>query len=299
MARSGMKVVWVFLVCGTLAAAAAHVMADGNFSGAIWTTLSDGSEVDGNNFAAKEDVYLNGGPGAGAGSNAPGIPDGVYIFMVTDPSGKTLLSTDIAACRQVTVSGGVFAGSVNDCHKDGATIGGSVPVQLMPYNDSPNNGDEYKAWLTPASSYQCPLNQVSCGQETFGFIDSQSKTDNFKVKIPEFQEIDTIFTSAAGQQLDGLRVVWIDTLKASNVKWSYTNPTINVFHRAHVEHVEVGTHYIVLDNQPGCTIGRVWTDDGTKATVMKNYGPQTVPVKITQAMKNGGNFTVTVNIYCQ
>ena len=33
-----------------------------NFSGAIFTSLQNGSGVDNNIYASKEDVYLNGGP---------------------------------------------------------------------------------------------------------------------------------------------------------------------------------------------------------------------------------------------
>src|SRR6478752_6470209 len=74
-------------------------------AGAIFTTLSNGSEVNFNIYAAKTDVYLNGGPGLGAPLGAAGLPDNTYVFQVTDPSGKTLLSTDAASCRQVSVVG--------------------------------------------------------------------------------------------------------------------------------------------------------------------------------------------------
>src|SRR6516225_9581109 len=73
-------------------------------SGAIFTTDASGNVVNQNQYAAKQDVYLNGGPGVNAPPGAAGLsPDGVYIFMVTDPSGKTLLSTDPAQCREVVV----------------------------------------------------------------------------------------------------------------------------------------------------------------------------------------------------
>src|SRR5438046_6758042 len=81
-------------------------------SGAIFTTLADGSEVNYNIYQAKEDVYLDGGPGPGAPQTAAGLDDGTYVFQVTDPSGKTLLSTDPAGCRQFTVSGGIITGVV-------------------------------------------------------------------------------------------------------------------------------------------------------------------------------------------
>ena len=85
------------------AVAAAHAP-----SGAIFTTLPDGSEVNFNHFDLKTDVYLDGGPGPGAPQEAAGLDDGTYVFQVTDPSGKVLLSTDEARCRQFTVSDGII-----------------------------------------------------------------------------------------------------------------------------------------------------------------------------------------------
>src|SRR5580765_8017340 len=76
-------------------------------SGAIFTTVSDGSEVNYNIYALKTDVYLDGGPGVGAPGTAAGLDDGTYVFQITDPSGKKLLSTDPAGCRQFTVVNGL------------------------------------------------------------------------------------------------------------------------------------------------------------------------------------------------
>src|SRR6266446_1568148 len=69
-------------------------------SGAIFTTVFDGSEVNVNQYPSKADVYLDGGPGIGAPQTAAALDDGTYYFQVTDPSGKTLLSTDSIACRR-------------------------------------------------------------------------------------------------------------------------------------------------------------------------------------------------------
>jgi cysteine-rich repeat protein len=52
----------------------------------------------------------------------------------------------------------------------------SITVQLMPYNDSPNNGDEYKAWMIPVGEY------TGFDSKNFGFADAPSKTDNYKVR---------------------------------------------------------------------------------------------------------------------
>ena len=56
-------------------------------TGAIFTTVADGSEVNYNIYAFKTDVYLDGGPGVGAPGTAAGLDDGTYVFQITDPSG--------------------------------------------------------------------------------------------------------------------------------------------------------------------------------------------------------------------
>jgi hypothetical protein len=154
-------------------------------NGAIFTTIADGTTVNGNIYDAKTDVYLNGGP---QNQNSAGLsPDGLYYFQVTDPSGVTLLSTDDIGCRTLQVTNGVVAGPVpgvdhsnNPCeHAAGANnpANGSTTVQLSPYNDTPNPGGEYKVWIIPVNNYD----PVNCAGN-FGFCHASSKTDNFKIK---------------------------------------------------------------------------------------------------------------------
>jgi uncharacterized repeat protein (TIGR01451 family) len=144
-------------------------------SGAIWTTNADGSTVDQNIYPSKEDVYLNGGPRNCVQKG--NLPDGEYYFQVTDPSGKVLLSTDDIEERRVSVVGGqIFA--ILGTHQLGTSeCSGAISVQLMPYLDTPNPGGEYKTWMTPVEHYDSndPL-------ANFGFGESDSKTDNFKVR---------------------------------------------------------------------------------------------------------------------
>jgi hypothetical protein len=269
-------------------------------TGAIFTTLPDGSEVNFNIYASKNDVYLDGGPGPGAPQTAAGLPDGVYVFMVTDPSGKNLLSQDIAACRRFTVSAGIITGLVTanpTCsapHLTGVDVDhGAVTVQLMPYADTPNNGGEYKAWATPVVNFLCPLTAVDCGQGKHGFQNSFSKTDNFKVKVSAIREIDTRFhdTNNNGAFIDGMGITWIDTLGNSNSKWSYYNLSLDVIHEAHVEAPEDGTHQIVIQNQIGCTVDDVYL----AGQRLPNTGPQTVIVKMSPSYKN---VTIFVDVNC-
>lgn len=272
--------------------------ASAQLSGAIFTTLADGSEVNFNIYASKTDVYLDGGPGPGAPQGAAGLPDGTYVFMVTDPSGKTLLSTDIAACRRVTVVSGIFSSLVTTSptcaapHVTGTSIDhGALTVQLMPYNDTPNNGGEYKAWVTPVGQFLCPLTVVDCGLGVHGFQHSWSKTDNFKVKVSSIREIDTRFhdTNNSGALIDGMGITWYDTLGNSNDKWSYYNAALDVNHEAHVEAPENGTHLIVIANQVGCAVDEVYLQG-----VYQGTGPLTVSVKVQPSDKNV-TFVVDVN----
>ncbi len=302
----------------TVGIGAAHTVRADSLSGAIFTTLSDGSEVNFNIYPSKDAVYLDGGPGPGAPQTAAGLPDGTYVFQVTDPSGKTLLSTDVAACREFTVANGIITAVVpaGGCeHVTGLDVDhGAATVQLMPYNDTPNKGGEYKAWATPEADYLAGcaalgvsngLSVVDCGYQSgvngfkHGFIPGDSKTDNFKVKGQVAPEIDTRFHGdVSGDLLDGRYITHTDTLGAQNVKWSYLNLALDVNHEAHVEAVEVGTHLITIDNQAGCSV-----DDATVTNTQtgKTYstgvlGPQTVSVNISPSLKSGA--TIFIDVWC-
>jgi hypothetical protein len=173
-------------------------------SGAIFTTVADGSIVNANvQYQSKCDVYLDGGPGPNAPVGAAGLPAGDYYFQVTDPSGKKLLSTDPVSNRRFTVStAGIitaYVGSGGPPHPTGSNPNdGATTIQLAnitcptDYLDTPNNGGVYKAWVTPVGDgtlagggFVGDPTQVdnSCGNGCFhGFLPARSKTDNFKVK---------------------------------------------------------------------------------------------------------------------
>jgi len=275
-------------------------------SGAIFTTLADGSEVNVNQFPSKEDVYLDGGPGIGAPPTAAGLDDGTYVFQVTDPPGKVLLSTDPAHCRRFTVSGGVISGVVPDAcqHLTGFDVDhGATTVQLMPYDDTPNPGGVYKVWVVRVEDFLAGcaelgqndgLNVVDCGRaagNAHGFVPGHTKTDNFKVREVPIREIDTFFLDwSTGEHLSGFQVQWTDPLGASNRKWSYYVSFWNVI-EAHVEGVEDGNHGIVLENQVGCTIGDVYFNN-----TYLGAGPQTVPVPIRGHQREVSEI---IRVYCQ
>lgn len=281
------------LLLGLVTNASAHPTAT-QLSGAIFTTDAGGVPVNLNLYAAKQDVHLNGGPGMSAPDDAAGLPSGIYSFQVTDPSGKTLLSTDPVACRQVEVGADGVFGSVAPsgacAHATGSDgEDGGTTVQLFPFDDTPNNGGVYKVWLSPTAELDCdaPGNK-HC------FVPHHSKTDNFKVRNDVPVEIDTRFTKDGVEgYIDGLMVTWTDTLGASNVKYSEYNPAILAFHEAHVEAAEPGRHVITITDQPGCTIDQVHGPDGTVHTPVG--GSVSVPVTVARNPQKSATYFVDVH----
>ena len=291
-----------------LSTAFAAVVSASAPSGAIFTTVADGSEVNYNIYPNKEAVYLDGGPGPGAPQTAAGLDDGTYVFQVTDPSGRRLLSTDEARCRQFVVTDGIITSVVaTGCeHDTGLDVDhGATTVQLMPYDDTPNNGGVYKVWATKVQDYVCSLDVVDCGftagSNVHGFSPSDSKTDNFKVRNRVPQEIDTVFFSDTNGNnywdeetepaLDGLSVTWTDTLGGKNNKSSYYRPDLDVNHEAHVEAPEPGAHRIAINNQPGCNVGIVYVD----SIRQPEPGPQEVTVNFPKTVKT---HTIFVHVQC-
>lgn len=210
-------------------------------TGAIFTTTPDGTIVNENvRYNQKIEVYLDGGPGPNAPQTAAGLDNGWYVFQVTDPSGKNLLSMDPSKCRVFEATDGVITRLVNPtefglpdgyidqkgkavptCHiqDDPDGIAGphgrhdtnhdadhwppAIVVQLMPFGDTPNPGGVYKAWAEKFGSYQAKGGNFSlvpvaikgvgakdcpnfCAERDPGFgpANTDTKTDNFKVKLP-------------------------------------------------------------------------------------------------------------------
>ena len=146
-------------------------------TGAIWTSDPHGERVNGNLYTNARKVYLAGGPHK---EGSAGLPDGVYYFQVTDPAGKTLLSTDDLWKRSFEVKDGYVFSIDGGTHKfnDDTTRGYGIVVQLWPFKFTPNKGGVFKVWVTNVNDY-------TEGQGCFGFISSLSKTDNFKARLDE------------------------------------------------------------------------------------------------------------------
>lgn len=155
-----------------------------NISGAIFTTTSDGQIVNGNNYDSKLDVYLNGGP---KNCISPGLPEGEYYFMVTNPPGSVKLSLDSTFDRKFSVVAGSDGkiGVNLGTHASGTSpCAGGITIQLakslVDYADTDNPGGVYKAWITRVADFTAICGAgVDCGLT--GFQHSNTKTDNFRV----------------------------------------------------------------------------------------------------------------------
>jgi hypothetical protein len=163
--------------------------------GAIFTTVADGTIVNANTqYVSKCAVYLNGGPGVNAPAKAAGLPLGDYFFQVTDPSGETLLSTDVVNNRRFHVSNGVITAytgthliGIDQVHPELGAITISLANTSCPndFLDTPNAGGVYKVWVTPVANFVGDPTLIDnlCGNGcSHGFASSTSKTDNFKVQ---------------------------------------------------------------------------------------------------------------------
>ena len=101
------RALFLILILVTVLVSANSVVFAASLSGAIFTTTPDGSFVNQNvKYNDKKEVYLDGGPPMNAPASVAGLPDGIYIYQITDPSGKILLSEDPARCRMVEADGG-------------------------------------------------------------------------------------------------------------------------------------------------------------------------------------------------
>jgi hypothetical protein len=262
------------------------------FNGAIYTSTFDGQIVNQNLYPSKDAVYLNGGP---QNLNGKGLPNGEYYFQVTTPSGAKLLSTDNLVCRQVQVTNGAVNGYGPDAAAAGCAhangnfnlANNSIPLQLVPFDDTSNNGGEYKVWLIRKSSTTVP----DPDGLHVSFNGGNSKTDNFKVQIttptptpcgddcvaPTFSIGGTKFydananglnddgQSVGGVQInitltdpDTLAVTPVVTFTAPDGSWSVPN-------------LKPGTTYVVSETlPPDCPDGSHWVETAPAADANGN-----------------------------
>ena len=290
-------------------------------SGAIFTTTVDGTVVNENvHYKSKKDVYLDGGPGPNAPSTAAGLPEGEYYFQVTDPSGKDLLSTDHISCRKIHVNEyGVIDIVYNGfnyyyqngkngewvevpCqHEQGVDVDhselGAITVQLFPYDDTPNKGGVYKAWITPVDAYapindfdpdgdkNQPVNNEGYALGNFhGFIPRWSKTDNFKVKKRPFVAPEITVRKFHDENANG---IWDEgELEIFGWEVDYTDPLAlsdTLFTPETILAAEPGT-YTFVEDTPSGTLQTVSILDG----VVQSLYPTADPTVVVEVAGDSG-----------
>ena len=122
------------------------------FAGAIFTTDLNCEKVNGNIYADKADVYLNGGPD-GKGSALEANTE--YCVRVSAPGGIPDLNAQ--ECRVTTDENGHFS-----CFN---------LFECTGFADTDNPGGEYKVEVCPVDSAVCVFRS-----------DNRCKSDNFKVR---------------------------------------------------------------------------------------------------------------------
>ena len=140
--------------------------------GAIFTTDISCNGTDLNIYAAKTDVYLDGGP---AHTGSAGLPAGEYYVQVTEPGG-TLLGTSLGTNDETPVVVNAL-GEFASCYKlfdivRTASNPGPFPVAPDGFDTTSNPGGEYKVWVSRVNT----------------FANDETKTDNFKVATGTPQE---------------------------------------------------------------------------------------------------------------
>ena len=147
---------------------------------AISVSHWDGSTPEGDVFVNRCDVYLTTGPTEVTHT----LPDGDYVFQVTDVTGRSLLSTDEVRLRQIQMVDGVLRGvSGQGRHGMGGDgAGGATTVQVCPFDESPDASGEYRLWVTPVEDFRGDLEAVdSAARDFHGFLANRSLVVVFDV----------------------------------------------------------------------------------------------------------------------
>lgn len=213
--RKGLVAFWVALFMLSIALQYAAAMAPQRalaapLSGAVYTSIADGSDIDANIYDNKGDVYLTGGPCQG-GSH---LPDGDYYFEVDSPNG-TLLSSDAIGNRLFTIAGGFIVSTTGThvTHDVACTSDPAITLQLLPYADTPNPGGEYKLTVATKDSVEAckDFDPASTDFQICGSADQ--KSDNYKVgpsgsvkivKVVDGGEVSGTFTFKVDCGTDGV-----------------------------------------------------------------------------------------------
>lgn len=171
----------------------------GPLVGALFTSNTACTGTNVNIFSVKSQVFLDGGP---THPGAAGLPDGYYGVRVTDPSGVTLLGTTVGSGDDAPVH--VTGGEFDQCYQLAAILIRGSNGQAG-YDDTPNNGGEYKVWISNGSDFVV------------------AKTDNFKVRSTECAPDQEICPFGESGTLDVNK--WYDA--NANGSWDAGEQSIN------------------------------------------------------------------------
>lgn len=161
--------------------------------GSLTTTNSGGAPQD--LFLGRSEAFFAGGPFAEPCYTWSFLPDGLYYFQVTDPTGRKLLSTDPISERAVRVQAGVVSSYEGTTHSVGGwNACGSLAVGLMPFRQAPGCTGAYLVWLTPAQNLAGQPEEVDpiCGDGCFhGFRPELSRA--FVARVEDRRSCDRTF----------------------------------------------------------------------------------------------------------
>lgn len=155
-----------------------HVLAAASVPGSVLVVDRFGNHAPGNAFERIDGVYMTSGRDLGCAG--PGLPDGDYYFLITDPAGTVELTPEPLVERSVRVVGGQIVAYLGRMRRAGF-LGpcGALHLRLSPFLPTPYPGGEYRIWLTRVEDYGLPNNPM------FGFDPARSKSDAFRIgKLP-------------------------------------------------------------------------------------------------------------------
>ena len=182
-----------------LVLAAIAAPADAQLSGAIFTTESacDGTNV--NIFAAKDDVYLDGGP---VHPGAAGLPDGEYYVQVTEPNG-TLLGTSLGSGDDTPAV--VVAGEFEQCYQL-SDILIKATDGTQGYDTTSNAGGEYKVWISQTSTFDGGTNKT----DNFKVEESETEPESGTLEVVKFYDANVNGINDDGQPITGWEIHIVD-----------------------------------------------------------------------------------------
>ncbi len=149
-------------------------------AGSVSVALHDGQSAEMGIFDDKCDVYLV----ADGQDGSPLLPDGDYVFQVTNDSDEALLSSDEVRFRQFRVADGAIEGvSGQGNHAVGIdSLSGAAIVQLCPFADATDSSGIYDVWVTRVEDFEGNVKAVdSPAPDAHGFLAARSARALFGV----------------------------------------------------------------------------------------------------------------------